>query len=48
MLVEGVPAFIRSDNGPEMITKVLREWLSVPGANSLYVEPCSPWENGYC
>jgi transposase InsO family protein len=48
MLFEGVPAFIRSDNGPEMVAKVLRQWLSGLGAKSLYIEPGSPWENGYC
>jgi len=48
MLFEGVPAFIRSDNGPEMVAKVLRQWLSGLGTRSLYIEPGSPWENGYC
>jgi putative transposase len=48
MLFEGVPAYIRSDNGPEMIAKVLRHWLSGLGTKSLYIEPGSPWENGYC
>jgi putative transposase len=48
MLFEGVPAHIRSDNGPEMIAKVLRQWLSGLGTKSLYIEPGSPWENGYC
>ena len=48
MLFEGVPAFIRSDNGPDMVAKVLRQWLSGLGAKSLYIEPGSPWENGYC
>ncbi len=48
MLLEGVPAFIRSDNGPEMVAKVLREWLTTLGTKSLYIEPGSPWENGYC
>lgn len=48
MLFEGVPAFIRSDNGPEMVAKVLRQWLSGLGTTSLYIKPGSPWENGYC
>ena len=48
MLFEGVPAYIRSDNGPEMIAKVLRQWLAELGTKSLYIEPRSPWENGYC
>jgi putative transposase len=46
MLFEGTPVFIRSDNGPEMVAKVLRQWLSGLGTQSLYIEPGSPWENG--
>ena len=48
MLFEGTPTFIRSDNGPEMVAKVLREWLTRLGTRNLYIEPGSPWENGYC
>jgi transposase InsO family protein len=48
MLFEGIPPFIRSDNGPEMVAKVLRQRLTGLGAKSLYIEPGSPWENGYC
>jgi putative transposase len=48
MLFEGIPAYIRSDNGPEMVAKVLRQWLTGLGSKSLYIEPGSPWENGYC
>ena len=48
MLLDGVPAFVRSDNGPEMIARVLPQWLSGLGTKSLYIEPGSPWENGYC
>jgi hypothetical protein len=48
MLFDGVPAFIRSDNCPEMVARVLRQWLAGLGAKRLYVEPGSPWENGYC
>jgi putative transposase len=48
MLFEGTPAYIRSDNGLEMIAKVLRQWLSGLGTKSLYIEPGSLWENGYC
>jgi transposase InsO family protein len=48
MLFEGIPDYIRSDNGPEMVAKVLRQWLKGLGSKSLYIEPGSPWENGYC
>ena len=48
MLEHGVPEHIRSDNGPEFAALKLRQWLSVVGAKTLYIEPGSPWENGYC
>jgi len=43
----GEPAFIRSDNGPEFIAKVIKEWLEVSGVRTLYIEPGSPWQNAY-
>ena len=48
MTVHGVPAYIRSDNGPEMVAWKLRRWLTRLGAGTLYIAPGSPWENGYC
>lgn len=48
MLLKGIPEYIRSDNGPEMTSKLIRNWLPKIGANTLYIEPGSPWENGYC
>lgn len=48
MLVRGIPEHIRSDNGPEMTAKTVRSWLASVGAKTLYIEPGSPWENGYC
>jgi len=48
MLPRGVPEHIRSDNGPEMTAKIVRTWLAQVGAKTLYIEPGSPWENGYC
>ena len=47
MLVKGVPEPIRSDNGPEMTAKMVRDWLGQSGARTLYIEPASSWENGY-
>ena len=44
----GPPEHIRSDNGPEFIATALREWLGRLGTKTLYIEPGSPWENGYC
>ena len=46
-LVRGVPEHIRSDNGPEFTSKAVREWLSNLGVMALFIEPGSPWENGY-
>ena len=48
MLYRGIPENIRSDNGPEFIAKELRKWLANLGTGTLYIEPGSPWENGYC
>lgn len=48
MIQRGVPTHIRSDNGAEFTSKAIREWLQRVGAKTLYIEPGSPWENGYC
>ena len=45
---EGRAEHIRSDNGPEFVAEDLRTWLADTGARTLYIEPGSPWENGYC
>jgi transposase InsO family protein len=48
LIVEkGLPDHIRSDNGPEFTAKAVREWLSKIGVKTLFIEPGSPWENGY-
>jgi len=46
-LIYGVPNHIRSDNGPEFTAKLVREWLERIGVKTLFIEPGSPWENGY-
>jgi putative transposase len=48
MLEHGIPGHIRSDNSPEFIAKIVRNWLARLGTQRLYIEPGSPWENGYC
>ena len=48
MILRGPPAYVRSDNGPEFIARTLREWIAAVGAQTAYIEPGSPWENGYC
>ena len=47
MVTRGVPAHLRSDNGPEFTATVVREWLGKVGVKTLFIEPGSPWENGY-
>jgi len=46
-LERGVPEYIRSDNGAEFTAIAVREWLSTVGVRTLFIEPGSPWENGY-
>ena len=46
-IFRGVPGHIRSDNGPEFTAKAIRKWLSRLGVKTLFIEPGSPWENGY-
>ncbi len=46
--VRGAPENIRSDNGGEFIAQVVRDYLQVSGAQTLYIEPGAPWENAYC
>jgi transposase InsO family protein len=43
----GTPEFLRSDNGPEFTSKVVREWLARVKVGTLFIEKGSPWENGY-
>ena len=43
----GISEHIRSDNGPEFTAKAVRKWLERLGVKTLFIEPGSPWENGY-
>ncbi|SFH37111.1 Integrase core domain-containing protein [Palleronia marisminoris] len=47
-ILRGVPGHVRSDNGPEFIAKAVRDWIDAVGAKTAFIEPGSPWENGYC
>ena len=47
MLRHGIPKYIRSDNGPEFVAKAVRDWLARLEVGTLFIEPGSPWENGY-
>jgi putative transposase len=47
-ILRGVPGHVRSDNGPEFVAKAVREWITAVGAKTAFIEPGSPWENGYC
>jgi putative transposase len=46
-IFRGIPEHIRSDNGPEFTAEAVRKWLNRLGVKTLFIEPGSPWENGY-
>jgi transposase InsO family protein len=46
-IFRGIPKYIRSDNGPEFTAKAVRRWLAQLEVRTLFIEPGSPWENGY-
>jgi putative transposase len=46
-ITKGIPEHLRSDNGPEFTARAVRKWLERLGVKSLFIEPGSPWENGY-
>lgn len=46
-ILRGPPSYVRSDNGPEFVAKAVRQWIEAVGARTAYIEPGSPWENGY-
>ena len=47
-LERGPPKHIRSDNGSEFVAHAIRDWLALAGVHTAFIEPGSPWENGYC
>lgn len=47
-ILRGVPSFIRSDSGPKFAAQAMQDWIKAVGAKTAYIEPGSPWENGYC
>ncbi len=47
IIFRGIPEHVRSDNGPEFTAKAVRRWLNRIGVKTLFIEPGSPWENGY-
>ena len=46
--MNGVPKRLRCDNGPEFISRAIKQWLATIGVEILYIEPGSPWQNGVC
>jgi putative transposase len=46
-ILRGSPGHIRSDNGPEFIARAVRHWIAAAGTEAAFIEPGSPWENGY-
>jgi transposase InsO family protein len=47
IIFRGIPEHIRSDNGSEFTARAIRKWLNSLGVKTLFIEPGSPWENGY-
>ena len=47
-ILRGILSFTRSDNGPEFVAQAVQDWIKAVGAKTAYIEPRSPWENGYC
>lgn len=47
MIERGSPKHIRSDNGPEFIAAALHDWLKSIDVETLFIEPGSPWQNGF-
>ena len=47
MATRGVPEHVRSDNGAEFTARTVRDWMGKVGVKTLFIEPGSPWENGY-
>lgn len=48
MILRGAVRLCSPDNGPELIAQTLRDWIATVGSKATYIEPGSPWENGYC
>ena len=46
-IMRGPPAYVRSDNGPEFVAEAVRRWIAAVGSQTAFIEPGSPWENGY-
>ncbi len=46
-ITRGTPGHIRSDNGPEFAAVAVRGWITGVQASTAFIEPGSPWENGY-
>jgi len=42
------PTTFRRCYGPEFVAKTVPDWIKAVGAKTAYIEPGSPWENGYC
>lgn len=47
IMEHGAPDYIRSDNGPEFVARYLQNWLREEKVKTLYIDPGSPWQNGY-
>jgi transposase InsO family protein len=43
LILRGIAAYIRSDNGPEFVAMIVHNWIAAVGAKTAYIEPSSPW-----
>jgi transposase InsO family protein len=48
VVIASKSASFRRCYGPEFIAKKVRDWITAVGAKTAYIEPGSPWENGFC
>ena len=46
-ILRGIPAYIRSDNGPAFVAEAVQQWIAAVGTQTAFIEPGSPWENGH-
>ena len=46
-VARGVPAHVRSDQGPEFVAEAVKGWIAGVGARTAFIEKATPWENGY-
>ncbi len=46
LTTHGAPRYLRSDNGPEFVSRAILEWLAASGIETAHIDPGKPWQNG--